>query len=367
MKLPVFVSWSGPRSRVLASALVKWLPHVLQNVAPWMSYTNLQKGDRWSEVIGKKLSEHHVGVICVTPENVDASWLMFEAGAISKLVGGSKVCPVLLGIRPADLVGPLDQFQETVFEKEDMLRLVLSLNHDLGADRVENDVVTAAFERTWPGLVQDVQDIASIQMDAENVHSVLRAFAEHGMPDPLVDSSAFFADGFESHALYASACAIARKRLYVFGRKNRKLFDKDHKDFFAGLQSRESSGFGFKCLFLDPGAPQSVIEAAHSDSSFRRTLIESIETAGQRFAEAGLDPAKYARTYRTNRSLAYAVIDDAVAYTPIRYSRDGQAEALTKCGFTVITGQSPLGEQLVGEFLAAFENGSPLRARPSES
>ena len=100
VKLRVFVSWSGRRSEAFAKALTGWLPHVLQNASPWMS-VNLLKGDRWSEVIGRKLSDHHVGMICVTPENVHASWLMFEAGALSKALDSAKVCPVLLGMRPS--------------------------------------------------------------------------------------------------------------------------------------------------------------------------------------------------------------------------------------------------------------------------
>jgi len=68
MKLRIFISWSGHRSRAFAKALHDWLPHVLHYVEPWMS-SDLQKGVRWMDVIGAKLAAHDLGLICVTPEN----------------------------------------------------------------------------------------------------------------------------------------------------------------------------------------------------------------------------------------------------------------------------------------------------------
>lgn len=347
------------RSEAIATALTAWLPHVLQNVSPWMS-ANLQKGERWSEVIGRQLSQHHVGIICVTPENLHASWLMFEAGALSKSLGTARVCPVLLGIRPSELAGPLGQFQATMFDKSDMLKLVRSLNAEFGGERVSDAVLSEAFERSWLGVADAVRAAASIQIGAESMHDVLRMFAECGLPEPAFSNSAFFREGFESHAIYSSACAIARQRLYVFGRKNRKLFDKEHADFFAALSSKRAEGLDFKCLFLDPDSPSHVISGAHTSPEFREELIRSIATASARFAAAGLDPNDYARLYRSPRTLAYAVIDDAVAYTPIRFTTTGQADALTKAGFVVINASTAMGEELVRDFLTIWNAGLPM-------
>ena len=70
--MDVFVSWSGKRSKALARALAKWLHNVHHYLKPWMSDKDLRKGDRWLSVIGDKLSEYQVGIVCVTPENVDS-------------------------------------------------------------------------------------------------------------------------------------------------------------------------------------------------------------------------------------------------------------------------------------------------------
>jgi hypothetical protein len=82
----IFLSWSGLRSNALAKALREWLKSVIVTIDPWMSEEDIEKGQRWSTEIAKRLSNCKFGIICVTRENVGKPWLNFEAGAISKTV-----------------------------------------------------------------------------------------------------------------------------------------------------------------------------------------------------------------------------------------------------------------------------------------
>src|SRR5258706_2823307 len=79
-----FISWSGERSRHVAKALRDWLPMVLQATKPFMSKKDIDKGSRWHVELAKALEVTKVGIICLTPENLSASWLLFEAGGLSK-------------------------------------------------------------------------------------------------------------------------------------------------------------------------------------------------------------------------------------------------------------------------------------------
>ncbi len=106
----IFISWSGERSKALAEVLRQWLPGVIQAVQPYYSPDDITKGARWSEEIAKVLEESRVGIICLTRENLDAPWIVFEAGALSKKLEKSKVSPILFGVEPTDLTGPLIQF-----------------------------------------------------------------------------------------------------------------------------------------------------------------------------------------------------------------------------------------------------------------
>lgn len=49
-----------------------------------MSATDIDKGTRWREEVGTALDTMKAGIICLTPENLSAEWLLFEAGALSK-------------------------------------------------------------------------------------------------------------------------------------------------------------------------------------------------------------------------------------------------------------------------------------------
>jgi hypothetical protein len=91
--MKVFISWSGERSRAVAEALWEWLPNVIQTVNPWVSLADIEKGARWSTEIASQLETCCVGLICLTPENLSAPWLLFEAGAISKTLDKAFVCP----------------------------------------------------------------------------------------------------------------------------------------------------------------------------------------------------------------------------------------------------------------------------------
>src|SRR5437764_4301388 len=129
--MKVFISWSGERSKALAEALYSWLPNVIQAVQPWMSANDIEKGTRWRSGLANELEQASISIICLTPENLDAPWLNFEAGALSRQQQNSYVCTFLFGLEPIDVREPLAQFQSTKADKEDIKKLVHTINHVL--------------------------------------------------------------------------------------------------------------------------------------------------------------------------------------------------------------------------------------------
>ena len=82
----VFKSWAKPQSRAVARLLRDWFPFVINAIQPWMSEEDIDKGARWNANIAEELEGSNFGIICLTPENLESSWLNFEAGALSKTV-----------------------------------------------------------------------------------------------------------------------------------------------------------------------------------------------------------------------------------------------------------------------------------------
>jgi len=153
----VFISWSGDRSRAIADVLRRWLPSVLQAVRPYFSPDDVAKGARWSSEIAKELDASRVGLLVITPENQEAPWLLFEAGALAKNLDRSKVCPLLFGgLDPTDVKGPLVQFQAAQFSDEEMKRVMKMINGELGEASLAPDVLESVFEMWWPKLQEEV-------------------------------------------------------------------------------------------------------------------------------------------------------------------------------------------------------------------
>ena len=100
--MKVVIGSSGDRSKQLSEAIHWWLPHVLQFAKPYFSPSDIDKGKRWSDDISKELGQSHIGIIVMTEGNLTSPWIMFEAGAISKVVDESRVCPIVFGIKTTD-------------------------------------------------------------------------------------------------------------------------------------------------------------------------------------------------------------------------------------------------------------------------
>jgi hypothetical protein len=156
----VFIGWSGPRSRAVATGLRDWMKKVIQCLDPWMSDKDIESGARWYDELSVALKGTQFGIICLTPENREAAWVNFEAGAVCNAVTGAHVCPYLYGLEPADILQPLAQFQSRRANKHDTHRLMATINELLdvrsGIPKTEFDEV---FEHWWPKLETKLQSI----------------------------------------------------------------------------------------------------------------------------------------------------------------------------------------------------------------
>lgn len=165
-KMKVFISWSGKESQQVAEILKTWIPCIIQSIEPYFSSSDIDKGARWSTDIAKELQDASFGILCVTKENISSQWLNFEAGALSKSIDQSKVCPFLVDLKPSEIKdSPILQFQMTSATQEDVLKLFNSLNSNLGESRLTESVLNSAFEMFWPKIDEALK---SITLTSEN-------------------------------------------------------------------------------------------------------------------------------------------------------------------------------------------------------
>jgi hypothetical protein len=161
----IFIAWSGEVGHQAALALKGWLPKVLQYVRPFVASEDVHKGQRWFLAVGAELEKSRFGIICLTRESLNSSWIHFEAGALSKAIEEptTRVAPFLVGVSISDLRPPLDQFQATDSKKDDVEKLIRSINSAaaeqemLDAGRLKETV-----DKWWPELDEKLVALATI-------------------------------------------------------------------------------------------------------------------------------------------------------------------------------------------------------------
>jgi hypothetical protein len=161
----VFLSWSGSQSHAVANALRDWLPYVLPEVDPWLSSDDIRKGARWQDEIANALNNAAAAVLCLTRDSLESPWLLFEAGAVSKVIAAAPtyVCAYLVDLNDRDVGLPLSMFQSTAANQVDTLRLIHTLNQ-LMERPVPDTRLEKIFERFWPDLERDLVAARRLQV-----------------------------------------------------------------------------------------------------------------------------------------------------------------------------------------------------------
>lgn len=168
--MQVFVSWSGESSKAIATALTNWLPDVIQSMDVWMSEHDIAAGSKWSEQISDVLEKSNIGIICLTPDNQNSPWILFEAGCLAKTNKIARVTPFLHGLSATDVRFPLAQFQSVAANKEGTLKLLQSLNV-AGGVGMSSERLEKLFEKWWPDLEQQIARVDVGSMDESSERS----------------------------------------------------------------------------------------------------------------------------------------------------------------------------------------------------
>lgn len=161
--LNLFIAWSGERSRFVAETLYDWLPKVIK-VKPWMSDYDIFSGERWFEKILKGLKSSGAGIICLTRENYDSPWLLFEAGALASCCKKERIVPFLLDIKPKELMmlnHPLYLYEAQGYNRKNVFKMIQHLNNIIKPSvRKSSEILEKDFLLLWPKLREKLNPIS---------------------------------------------------------------------------------------------------------------------------------------------------------------------------------------------------------------
>jgi hypothetical protein len=218
--MKVFISWSGDQSKAIAEKLKAWLPQVIQKLKPFVSAHDIESGAMWLQTLTNELAVTDTGILCINAENLDSSWILFEAGALSKGLEENAVSSILFGIPQSAVKPPISFFQNTVFGKDPMLKLITDMNKRLKTEALDESLLRKSFDAFWPELENSISDIVKkIAISAkpkreqyemlEEILSLCRAQTRTPSLATLTDFSKFSAADWVANPINYSRLAAA--------------------------------------------------------------------------------------------------------------------------------------------------------------
>jgi hypothetical protein len=145
----IFICWSGRNSASFQAAefLKKYLPLLHDTWVPFFSDRDIKAGTLWMDELFSALQTSGYGIVCISPEQKDSPWVLFESGALSKAVTSHRVLPLMVGVESTELAPPLSNFQHKPFSKEGLEDVLESLFAVSDFPNNVRDVVQERFRR----------------------------------------------------------------------------------------------------------------------------------------------------------------------------------------------------------------------------
>jgi len=373
----ILLSWSGNRSKSVAEALRTWLPDVIQHVSPWISSQDIAVGSHWQAELSQQLQDSSFGIICTTSENISAPWVLFEAGALSKQLRGSRVCPYLLDVRPEDLAGsPLSHFQMVAANEDGTRRLVKAINAAMGSSALSEDRLDRQFDRYWDELRQKLDEVRS-QLQPSILASRagrVSTFQEYGRPRVLVvDDEDNYREGI---ATMVRSFGFAVETAADGQEAMQKLTLTPINVLVTDLMMPRMDGFELlKRLSTQPNRPPAIVLTAFGNIE---TAVQTMHDLGAFwFLEKPIQPSALKvlleraatqsrlteETERLQRQLSYqgVLVDLVGACAPMQQVFSMVRQVAPSKAAVLVTGESGTGKELVAR---AIHHLSPRRNGP---
>ena len=353
--MKVFISWSKHKSMELAIKTKELLEELNPHIEAFVSEVDINGGEDVQRKILEKIQECDKLVLIFTKENKRAPWLLFEAGFARGLK--RTVIPFLFDDDPnwhSWVDNPMSVAREIKFNSDSFNATFLT-SFNLG--------VTPSNERKLDDYKKSIfsikENFRDIDIKCEDIVDKLINNEAFVLENPFFrDKAGYFLSGFESFELYKviiDSFLYTGKYLWIYGRKNMKLFGGSYKGFFSYLHEKKAnvssgmSGIDFRCLFLDPSSDE--IKKAHMQQRIFKPELEMTLLRTKDVVGDNEELRKCFRLYSNKRECIIIRIDECIIYSRPNFDANGVPQLLTDTGFEVFSTDSKKG----GECLKIFE------------
>jgi hypothetical protein len=264
--MKIFISWSGDASHQVAIALKNWLPDVLQSLETedlFLSSEDIAKGAPWFQALGKVLDQCDFGILCLTPGNLKAPWILYEAGAVSKRVAMARVVPLLIGVEKSELQSPLRDFNAATLDRPEVRKLLAAINTANAGHKLSVTKLNKAFAAFWPALAPQLKAaLATARAVKENFE--FDVFLSAPMA-AYADDAAFQAGRAEFQKVHDALAVDCGLRVYWAAKEIATMDDYETIDVSieADLAALHSSRY-FVLLYPQPMVTSALFEAGYA-------------------------------------------------------------------------------------------------------
>ncbi len=157
----IFISWSGERSRRVSLGLKSLLEDLFTDGIEVFLSEDIKPGESWAGRLNDEIERSKFGIICLTQENFDAPWLLFEAGAIAKQLGSKRLVPYHIDQLPAVADhSPLSHFQHVTATEDGTRRLIKAIN-EIRTPPLSDQRLEKSYGRWWIDFARTLAALTS--------------------------------------------------------------------------------------------------------------------------------------------------------------------------------------------------------------
>ena len=159
-EMNIFISWSGERSNRAALGLKSLLEAVFQRDVQVFVSEYISPGENWVQRIQAELKQSQIGIVCLTHDNFQTPWLLFEAGAVAIALGSDRVLVPYAVDALSDAAdrSPLAMFQRVRADHDGTYKLVQNLNQ-ARKDPEDTKNLQRYFDKWWPDLEETLKSL----------------------------------------------------------------------------------------------------------------------------------------------------------------------------------------------------------------
>lgn len=361
--MKIFISWSKEPSMDYALKTKELLVKIDPNIKAFVSEKDIVAGEDVQNEIINKICECDKLIICFTKENKKSPWLLFEAGYARGL--HKIVIPFLFDDDP--------NWHSWIDNPMNVAKEIL-INQDTFADKFICGLEINDTRSNRNKLEKYKSEIASIKEKNRVVDIMCEEFVDKlistnsfTLENPtFYHKTAFFHTGFESYDLYkviTESFMYTGKYLWIYGRKNMKLFGGNFKNFFKYLDEKsynheDMDGIDFRCLFLNPNSDE--VSRAHSQ---KEIFSQELRTTLYRARDVIGDNKRLEQCFRLYSNKREAIIirlDNCIIYSRPMFDAEGVPQLLTNTPFEVFSTESNKGIECVRDFEEVWNNAQKI-------